>query len=154
MNASFDTHAQYPYLLKPGSGVAIQALTTGGDAVVFQGSDGLLYKMLAGDGWLVPDGAVSRVGGGITMAAGTSPAIIGRAGSQPAAPDLSPVQATASSVTITWNDNSTNESRFVLQKRDTGDGANGWGDVYATDSDNPGGTFGADEYRYLSLIHI
>jgi hypothetical protein len=193
VNASFETHVQYPYLLKPGSGVAIQALTTGGYVIVFQGSDGLLYKMLAGDGWLLPDGPVSRVGGGIPMAAGTrpaialgntgyeiathgvndtvwltgpdnvardtgqaiaagtSPAIIGRAGSQPAAPDLSPVQATANTVTITWNDNSTNESRFVLQKRDTGDGANGWGDVYATDSDNPGGTFGADEYRYTDF---
>ncbi len=192
---AFGNNVQYPYLLKPGSGVAITALpTTGQYVVVFQAaSDGLVYKKATGNGWLVPDGPVSLVGGGIGMAAnsspavvlgntgyeiavhgdhdtvvitgpdntshdtgqaiatGTSPAIAGSSGSRPGAPELSPVTARDNSVTISWSDNSTNESQFVLQKRVTGDGNNGWADIYSTYSDEPAGTFLADEYQYTDF---
>jgi hypothetical protein len=189
---AFGNHVTYPYLLKPGSGVAITSLpATGGYEVVFQAaSDGLVYKKATGNGWLVPDGPISLVGGGIAMAAGTrpaialgnagygiavhgagdtvvlvgsdnashdtgqaiaagtSPAIAGSTGGRPAAPDLFPLQATADSVTISWNDKSTNEYQFVLQQRLTGDGYNGWADIYSTYSDNPAGTYGSDLYSY------
>jgi ricin-type beta-trefoil lectin protein len=192
---AFGNHVTYPYLLTPGSGVAITALpTTGQYVVVFQAAtDGLVYKKATGNGWLVPDGPVSLVGGGIGMApnthpaialgnagygiavhgtgdtvllagsdnttrdtgqaiaAGTSPAIAGSTGGTPAAPELSPPIATASSVTISWNDQSTNEYQFVLQKRVTGDGDNGWADIYTTQSDNPAGIIGADEYSYTDV---
>ena len=189
----FETHVTYPYLLKPGSGVAIEALTTGGYMIVFQGSDGLVYKMAGRRRVAGPRRPVSRVGDGIAMAGDTRPAIaLGNTGyeiavhgandtwarrpgqcrprhgpgdrrghqpghrratgSQPAAPDLSPVQATTNSyVTVGWNDNSTNEYQFVLAKAQHRRRRNGWGDIYSTDSDNPAGTFAASEYQYTDF---
>jgi hypothetical protein len=54
--------------LKIGSGVAIATLSGGGYEIVFAGSDGHLRKM-------APDGTVSLVGNGLSIAAHTAPSI-------------------------------------------------------------------------------
>jgi hypothetical protein len=59
---------QTPYVLDPTTGVAVTHLASGGYEVVFEQSDGRLYKM-------GPDGVASLAGSGLGMAAHTRPAI-------------------------------------------------------------------------------